>query len=220
MKPDIICGIRAGHYTLAQVEILIQQKVHLFQVLQRAETDAFDLAEKHCAATRAAEYYAKMALVGNRPGTARPELAPGSPVHSLSTDDFKLLPSKEDVMAVKKQSETCHFRVCHTCRPYFRDRIHDSFEKMFSEETAPLSDAEVSRLPIMNLNICLELGTRKLFSHSPPISPLQTRQNSGGIQDDQDDIISTDWSGTSDSSDETDDFPCPGPSICQFDCAE
>ncbi|KAH6642291.1 hypothetical protein C7974DRAFT_430781 [Boeremia exigua] len=53
----------------------------------------------------------------------------------------------------KDPSVACAFRACHTCRPYYRDRVYISFEAVVSADFPPLSRDEAKHLPTKSAEI-------------------------------------------------------------------
>ncbi|KAJ4315408.1 hypothetical protein N0V94_005977 [Neodidymelliopsis sp. IMI 364377] len=55
-------------------------------------------------------------------------------------------------------SFTCAFRACHTCRPYYRDRVYISFAAVVSADFSPMSELDMQHLPTKSANIMRSIG--------------------------------------------------------------
>ncbi|KAK1913123.1 hypothetical protein P3342_005059 [Pyrenophora teres f. teres] len=59
-----------------------------------------------------------------------------------------------------KKSLGCIFRACHTCRPYYRDRLYISFEGVVNAEFPPMTRDDIQRLPTKSAKIMSTIGTK------------------------------------------------------------
>ncbi|KAF2676458.1 hypothetical protein K458DRAFT_321916 [Lentithecium fluviatile CBS 122367] len=55
-------------------------------------------------------------------------------------------------------SPSCHYSACHTCRPYFKDRIFISFDAALTGECKPVTDLDAAFLPTKSLHIMRTIG--------------------------------------------------------------
>ncbi|KAF2825838.1 hypothetical protein CC86DRAFT_351883 [Ophiobolus disseminans] len=69
-------------------------------------------------------------------------------------------PSNNDGTAASKPKDTvtCAFRACHSCRPYYRDRVYISFQSVFDADFPPLTLQDVEILPIKSAHIMKSVG--------------------------------------------------------------
>ncbi|KAF2787042.1 hypothetical protein K505DRAFT_422025 [Melanomma pulvis-pyrius CBS 109.77] len=47
----------------------------------------------------------------------------------------------------KDPNPQCKFKACHTCRPYYKDRVYISFEAVLAHDFAPVTPADAALLP-------------------------------------------------------------------------
>lgn len=66
-------------------------------------------------------------------------------------------------LAKKIQSVACAFRACHTCRPYYRDRVYISFAAVASANFPPISKEDVKHLPTKSAHIMRSIGASQGF---------------------------------------------------------
>ncbi|KAA8618586.1 hypothetical protein PtrSN002B_008369 [Pyrenophora tritici-repentis] len=59
-----------------------------------------------------------------------------------------------------KKSLGCTFRACHTCRPYYRDRVYISFVGVVNAEFSPMTREDIQRLPTKSAKIMSTIGTK------------------------------------------------------------
>ncbi|KAF2199220.1 hypothetical protein GQ43DRAFT_450428 [Delitschia confertaspora ATCC 74209] len=71
------------------------------------------------------------------------------------------------ISLIKKEPELtnlppapCTFQACHTCRPYFKDRIFISFDAVLANEFIPLTKEEALYLPTSDANVLKNIGLR------------------------------------------------------------
>ncbi|KAF2106233.1 hypothetical protein BDV96DRAFT_654940 [Lophiotrema nucula] len=70
-------------------------------------------------------------------------------------------PTNTDGTSSSKEEEfppRCTFKACHTCRPYYRDRIYLSFDTVFTSPPAPLTREDSEKLPTRNANVLKRIG--------------------------------------------------------------
>ncbi|OCK82347.1 hypothetical protein K432DRAFT_225425 [Lepidopterella palustris CBS 459.81] len=89
----------------------------------------------------------------------------------------------------------CSFKVCHACRPYYKDRIYVSFGAVFAGELRPLTRQDVKNLPSSNVYILRTIGLRQppqkrhLTDESPALLASSTSQYTfKSTQSERDDI--------------------------------
>lgn len=219
MNASVIKGIRAGDYTAEQIEKLIKQKEKVIQTINAKENpsstdtppDTIDQTQNIIASVGAT-------IPASVRARGLTELSNGS----AGTKS----PSCNDVNPMSKPRTTCSFQVCHTCRPFWKDRPYSSFEAVLEGEAQPLSAVDFQFLPVMNRDLMLNVGLRK--QPTPPLASGQTIYSTDNMFDQYDvdrdeDDISVDWTsdtnGESDSSgsdhlDSSHLYPCPGALQC------
>jgi hypothetical protein len=142
LSESAIKNAEQGGYTLEQLEKLKAQKLHLKAVIALQEA-AEGLSER-CSESEAGP--------SNTDGAHQSVLNKKQQVaeDSLQYEDLKF----------------CRFHACHTCRPYFKDRIYTSFESVLSQQFVPF---DASDLPVSDARIMRNIGLR-----IPPMpTPIQ-----------------------------------------------
>ena len=158
LSESVIKAAEDGHYTELQLERIKAQKMQLKMVI------ALELAS------------AAMANAAAEPVEAGPPNTDGthhSLMHKHKAETQDVVSSiqhvechqEEHQLTLLQQVEehrvlTCAFLACHTCRPYFKDRIYMSMETAFSPSTAPLTLAEANELPVNNAVILRDILLR------------------------------------------------------------
>ncbi|KAF2468754.1 uncharacterized protein BDR25DRAFT_372597 [Lindgomyces ingoldianus] len=79
--------------------------------------------------------------------------------------------------AISDIPQTCTFRACHTCRPYYRDRVYTSFHAVLRNELPPLTAFDVSMLPTKSASILKTIGLLTTPTDNDP-SPVPLHQPS------------------------------------------
>ncbi|KAF2632984.1 hypothetical protein BU25DRAFT_427760 [Macroventuria anomochaeta] len=80
----------------------------------------------------------------------------------------------------KDTSATCAFRACHTCRPYYRDRVFISFAAVVSADFPPISREDVQHLPTKSARVMCSIGvshnssTTRIGHDEPPFTAQTT----------------------------------------------
>lgn len=134
-NPSVVKAAAAGHYTKEQIKILKAQKKEVAEAIDQAYQEMEDLkARQGVSPVRLADKLATIKLNDQHDG------ANSHPQAKLS---------------FAKALQACEFRVCHTCRPFSRDRTFVSFESVFrgqvqlpqawSPEYQPIADADILR---------------------------------------------------------------------------
>ncbi|KAJ8105325.1 hypothetical protein OPT61_g10246 [Boeremia exigua] len=94
---------------------------------------------------------------------------------------FASTPSNHDGAMNSRSKDAltaCAFRACHTCRPYYRDRVYISFEAVASADFPPLSRDEAEHLPTKSANILRSIKASQsspLFRIGYDETPLTAR---------------------------------------------
>lgn len=131
LSESVIRTAEQGHYTSVQLGTLKAQKLDLKQTIE----DSIQGSQINDAVARLA---ALASPHSNSDGTP-----------SIKTQDTVRAANSQgtDSGTNTMQLATCAFRACHTCRPYYRDRVYISFEAVASADFSPISKDEVQHLP-------------------------------------------------------------------------
>ncbi|KAF9700457.1 hypothetical protein EKO04_002002 [Ascochyta lentis] len=95
---------------------------------------------------------------------------------------FANTPSNNDGTMNSKAKDApaaCNFRACHTCRPYYRDRVYISFAAVASADFPPMSKDDMRQLPTKPAHIIRSINTSQNSSvtqvdHEEPPVTVQT----------------------------------------------
>ncbi|OCL15403.1 hypothetical protein AOQ84DRAFT_435023 [Glonium stellatum] len=166
LSNSVIEAAEKDSYTAEQLEILKLQKLHLKQVISLT-----------------------MQIVSNNSSTPTTKLSEnsspitgidGASVNLTNSDrvsDRAIETSERPVKKLKLKHKTqfvppCMFKVCHTCRPYYKDRIYLSFGAVFAGEITPLTPKDAAALPVGNANVLRSIGLKQ-----PPQKHLLTDES-------------------------------------------
>lgn len=222
MNRSIITQIRAGEYSCEQINILLNQRRLVKEVIQHAERSPSKSLPRSNRSLMS-----KLAASSRTDNTNNKGHASAKPVTRQSSDQSihksppvllnetsANVPNDDTSKPAAKKAgmPKCNFKVCHTCRPYFKDRVPTSFEAAFKDEIIPGS----SDLPVVNANHVLNLGLRPVTS----TADAGNRSNTYIELEAESEELSDDSIPTSSSSDISydpnyvDPYPCPGILIC------
>lgn len=137
---SIIKAAEAGLYSTEQLDTLKQQRAHLREVIESAMKEEEILRSKNGPAPDVLS----LKLVQLQSNTAT---EPDERKQTLVTET-KQRPAPERPMW-SKPAQHCEFHVCHTCRPFSRDRSYTSFENTFSHEDI-LPTFDPALMPVAN----------------------------------------------------------------------
>jgi hypothetical protein len=155
LSESVIQSAEQGHYTSAQLKVLKAQKLDLRQTI-----------EDSIQGTQINDVVARLAALSS-PSSTNDGTASSK---SKDTVTAPALQGSESLVDAS-QSSPCNFRACHTCRPYYRDRVFISFEAVASAEFAPISKDEAQYLPTKSAN------TIRYLKGAQPSPPDQTYQD-------------------------------------------
>ncbi|KAF2997182.1 hypothetical protein E8E13_006117 [Curvularia kusanoi] len=162
LSESIIQTAEQGHYSSAQLKILMTQKLDLRQAIE----DSIQGSQINDAVTQLAALDSSPL---NNDGTASVKAKDAVIITDLAGGNYE---------TDAQQSLSCNFRACHTCRPYYRDRVYISFEAVTSAQFSPVSLKEVQQLPTKSARTIRSLGMAQT-SLSPRLdheeSPLTTQ---------------------------------------------
>lgn len=231
MSESVIKQMRAGEYTFDQVEILLQQRRHVIDVIRKAQGSSAYGTPK--AGSRYASQLPAENIIASAGTTAGPptpiastsvQPTPASAPANVPADSMSNTPTKSRSKASKKS--TCHYQVCHSCRPFFQDRLHMSFDTALHEDMPAVTEDEITKLPLLDVDIVRNLGQQEPATNYRPTLSLDTTGDLGMHQSDgsQDDTTSSEWTADSTTSSEVeaerlalerdDPYPCPGSGYC------
>ena len=193
MSVSVVNGIRKRDYSLEQVDKLIGQKQRLIATIRRQETPSTDSTpQPH----RAAQKYQPatdsiIASLGAKAGAGVQAVENGNPAHRAA-DTLTSATASQKLSRSRKQS--CNFQVCHSCRPFFQDRLYTSFEKVFSGNMPAITENEIVQLPLLDPAVVRALGLRAAQAQPPPTPFASYELSSGSIrQGDGYDEDTSDW---------------------------
>jgi hypothetical protein len=166
----IITSAERGEYTPAQLEKLKAQKLNVYQtiydIIQRSEANSLfsqlSLAAEDKSSSATDGAIDAEPLKNPVSTSTLPRIHPGG----QRSDNPQLAPE-------------CYFQACHTCRPYYKDRIYSSIESALSPTTSPLSSAEASSLPTKSSQTMRSIGLQPLSTIVPPLAAVTTRDDTG-----------------------------------------
>ncbi|KAF1921318.1 hypothetical protein BDU57DRAFT_439305 [Ampelomyces quisqualis] len=78
--------------------------------------------------------------------------------------------------APRDDTVTCVLKACHTCRPYYRDRVYISFQSVLEADFAPVTRDDVKVLPTKSAQIMRSIGNVTTFL--PPFTTSNTSPRS------------------------------------------
>ena len=167
LSNSVIEAAEKGFYTLEQLEILKLQKLHLRQVISLA-VQGFSNNKCSTLITKSSE---------NNPPVTNIDGASVSVTNNDSVNSCSVETPEHSTKKLKLKHKTqlappCTFKACHTCRPYYKDRIYTSFGAVFAGEIMPLTAQDAAALPIGNANVLRNIGLRQ-----PPRKHLLTDES-------------------------------------------
>ncbi len=172
LSESIILTAEQGHYTHTQISKLMEMKSACMQVIE-------DVGQQKSLAKAAAKLTAIMnkkdsALSSTRKKVRRMKRMPG--METVSVPKMYGERNSQDSQAI----ETCHFRACHSCRPYYRDRIFISIEAVLAGHFAPITQEETKGLPIEPPYLMRDIGTTPSTILTPASQASSTSHHNTG----------------------------------------
>ncbi|KAF3037216.1 hypothetical protein E8E12_004474 [Didymella heteroderae] len=142
LSESIIRTAEQGQYSSAQLETLKAQKQDLKQII-----------EDSIQGRQINDVVAKLTAFASTPSNN------DGAIHSKVKDAVSTS-SLWDLMegTDESQSAVCAFRACHTCRPYYRDRVYISFDAVVSADFRPVSEDETQYLPTKSAQVLRSIG--------------------------------------------------------------
>lgn len=194
MQRPVLLQIGRGLYTFDQVNTLIKQKEHLIAVIKDAQlptqlaTPPVSPIASCSTSANTTTAIANKALAPTPRNTGRRELDSFTPNKSAAYTDVERLPmtpidtpkdttSRNTRMSPTRQRHKsssgrpkCRFQACHTCRPFFTDRLHTlSFEAVFNDEISAVTEKDIKQLPFCDPDVVRYIGLRE-----PPLPLPET----------------------------------------------
>ena len=232
MSRSVVKQMRDGEYSYDQIEKLLQQRRHVLDVIRK--TDGTSAQSSSTPSPRKDSLKIdppSEVIIASSGTTAALAVQPTTPIGlpmspagtpsntpSISTANTPIKYAKPE------KSVPCNFQVCHTCRPFFPDRLHTSFDAVCNNEVPPITGEDSSKLRILDAKVVSNLGLRPVPLR-PNLTPIvhddgdadsMAHMNQGDGYDD--DISPTDTSISDDSRfylrDDEELLPCPGQGFC------
>jgi hypothetical protein len=89
-------------------------------------------------------------------------------------DQCHLSEDSKQFHSFKPSSFRCNLKSCHSCRPYFQDRMYMPFEDAYEHKADPITEEEAGKkLPVRNAAILRTIGLRQIKEHMPVNNPVQ-----------------------------------------------
>ncbi|KAF2653835.1 hypothetical protein K491DRAFT_602045, partial [Lophiostoma macrostomum CBS 122681] len=145
LSASVIETAKRGIYTDDQLQKLKRQRSELKQAIQDV-------------------------VVGNQINAMAAQLASPTTQGTSNTDG-----TSSSLLEKEQLIPTCTFRACHTCRPYYRDRVYASIPSVISNQQRPLTPEDASVLPTKNSRILRKIGLLPNpvpAAHPPDNEPL------------------------------------------------
>lgn len=165
LSESVIRTAEQGQYSPLQLDTLKAQKQDLKQIIE-------DTLQGNQINHMAARLAALSSAPSNNDGALNSKAK-----NAVSTSSLWDLTEAEDTD--ETQSAVCVFRACHTCRPYYRDRVYISFDAVVSADFPPVSKVEAQNLPTKSAQVMRSIGASQQSSatqvaQDEPLSPTQT----------------------------------------------
>ncbi|KAK5167612.1 uncharacterized protein LTR77_007311 [Saxophila tyrrhenica] len=217
MSKSVIKQMRSGEYTFDQIEILLQQRQHVLDVIHKSQ---HGLSHSTTPSLKSSPTQSQLpaenviASVVATATTTSPETTTGHLPMSPAGTPANTPAASTATTPVKNANysrPTCIHKVCHSCRPFLRDRLPMSFEPVLSNEVPAITETEIKRLPLLNPGVVRNLGLGEVADSSPR-TPIKHTEVAIDQVDGPEEDVSSDWTPTSASSsafdsDDSDDVP-------------
>lgn len=192
MSPSIINGIRAGNYTLREINKLLTQRETVLRVIEQQQIRSEKKNKKMRVESRIASV--------------------GTTTHSHGHASVSK-PRRDSLVVEYTDAESnCNYAVCGGCRSYFDTRLHMTFETVIDQP--PLTAADMQKLRMIDPAVARTIGLR-------PTPQSYTKggdiPDSMYIMEAASDS-SLDWFADAIAESDANDaliFPCPGPLHCR-----
>ncbi|KAF2087928.1 hypothetical protein K490DRAFT_56499 [Saccharata proteae CBS 121410] len=138
---SIVESANQGMYSHEQIQMLLKQRNRVNEVIAGSDPKKI----KHV----------DSAAEGDISGaTMNPSVDKGSV--DLSGESDESVPKEVQRARLRQRKRLCppcRFKACHTCRPYFKDRLHQSIDAVCAGEVKPLTIGEAQTLPFSSAAI-------------------------------------------------------------------
>ncbi len=167
---SIVKAAENGFYTREQLNVLKGQKHHLKATIESAQKENEVMKSKH--GPSAAVLSGKLAALD---------------IHQTrESDDIQPAALKEDKAQAQQKSrlvkpiQPCDFKVCHTCRPFSRDRSFVSFESVFNGEIETPNAWSEQFMPVADAKVVRNIGLRTP-PHEPALQEAEEYDNAYAV---------------------------------------
>ena len=237
MSRSVVKQMRDGEYDFDQIEILLQQRQHVLDVIRKAENTPAPSSKpspRKDSSKSGPSSEVVIASAGNTAPAVQPVAAitsrlPMTPAGTPYNTPIISAMGTPTQQAKAARRTGCNFQVCHSCRPFFPDRLHTSVDAVYNNEVPSITEEDSSNLRILDANLVSNFGLRP----SPPKPVLvavqqdddtdsMTHMRQGDGDDDNNTDISPDWTPTDTTASNDSRFPgesqdphqCPGRGFC------
>lgn len=193
MSASVISQIRTGTYTYDQIETLLAQRRHVIDTIRRSmnpSTASVPPTPKSPARNSdalmdiIATAGATAATVTQKLNLAALPMSPAGTPSNTPADSQASTPQAtpsnpldESPARDATPKEGCTYQVCHSCRPFFQDRLSMSFEPALNIDVHALANRDVSALPVHSAAVVSKIGLRRRL----PPTPLRRSEESMDI---------------------------------------
>ncbi|KAJ4362400.1 hypothetical protein N0V83_010493 [Neocucurbitaria cava] len=173
LSESVILTAEAGHYTDAQLNKLKALKLELRQIISDVEQKS-DINDAVARLTSIAKGSLHDASALEKDAVSGPRQRP----QGVRLRQLHLVSQNESITQLQR-SPGCTFKACHTCRPYYRDRIYLSFQSVLDAEFPPMTQDDVRHLPTKSSQIMRTIGNTvssvpSSLAHATTLSTLPT----------------------------------------------
>ncbi|EON69579.1 hypothetical protein W97_08839 [Coniosporium apollinis CBS 100218] len=162
-----IKAVENAVYTVEQLVRIGKQKQHLKSVI---ESELGKTADSPTSATSPENTPPSI--------THSPQDASSSDVnHRKDSVQQESMPGAHKILGkfkrrLRQESKTCTFLCCHSCRPYYRDRIYTSVNSVFAEGVEPLQPSDTAELRVLDATVLRSIGIPTPYELRPVESSL------------------------------------------------
>lgn len=150
LNESIILTAENGHYTDEQLEKLKELKLELNDIISMTEEVG-----------QANDFVSKLAAMAKLPYTIDGTYnSVPAKVRATLPENNGQSPTTRRRLTVPQKLLECVFRACHTCRPYYRDRLYISFEGVLNAEFPPMTRYDIEQLPIKSARTMRTIGIK------------------------------------------------------------
>lgn len=182
MSQSITKQMSSGAYTYDQIETLLAQRRHVIDTIRRTKhpsTGSVPPTPKSTTQTAQASENI-IASVGTATASGLPDRSITAPLIAAGEDAAAgrqaVNPSSsqqanrianESPRKGADHNEVCTYQACHTCRPFFKERLAVNLEPALRDEIAAPTEQDVSSLPVHDAAMVCNLGLRLRLLPAP-----------------------------------------------------